>query len=652
MKASLLLACSALGLSLAGAVWADPQTDEANRQRQMAGMQAEAARNDRISADRSLAQQRATQEGSRASSSGGTPSPTSGSSGGSSGLGASGGYTDNGPQSVVDSYTIVIRTQETPQQMMARLGQEAAQGDTGAQYNLGRIYYTGFNDAPRDDAKARDYFRQAAQAGHAASQANYGYFLTEGIGGSRDASEGVRWLKTAADAGNSFGQAQYGMSLVLTDAAEAARFLIQAANAGEVAAQAMMGTFYAMGEGVARDDALAVRFLKAASDQGEAGSTGLLAGMYLTNRGGTEAEGVELLRQAAEAGDPASQMNYGLLLVQGNLVAKDELAGAALVRRAAYSGNNPARSLLGDLYNEGLGVPEEGIDAIFWWNLAAQEGDESAIARMAQVRAGGNEVGRSPTEGTGPVASGGSSVSSGTRDQPVVRPNDAPSPTPAGTIIQGELSNIDAKLQDGSFYDCHAIQTSAGTSYRAVMRSDAFDTFLSVGGGDCAGTAAISDDDGAGGTNSAVNFTGDGRRWFLRANSLSPDVRGAYTLEIAEMAQLSMLVPGQAASGELAITDSKLSDGSFYDCYPVQTSRGTSYQVVMRSSDFDAYLSAGSGQCSGSASVSDDDGAGGTNSSLAFTGDGQTWFVRTNSVEGNVVGTYTVDLSERSRNKQ
>jgi|GEM_PF-3006173 len=661
MKSLLLLACSTLALVVTGAALADPQTDEANRQRQMASMQAEAARADRASADRSLAQQQSTADAARAAnnSSGSSSSSSSGSSSGSSSTGETSGDVDTGPQSVVDSYTIIIRTQETPQQMLARLAQEAAAGDTGSQYNLGRIYYTGFNDAPRDDVRARDYFRQAAMAGHAPSQANYGYFLTEGVGGGRDPAEGQRWLKTAADAGNSFGQAQYGMSLVTTNAPEAVRYLIPAADAGEVTAQGMMGTLYAMGEGVAQDDVRAVHYLKAASDQGEIHSTGLLAGMYVTHRGGSEAEGYELLRQAAEGGDPLSQMNYGLLQLQGNVVPKDMEAGAALVRLAAYSGSNPARMMLGDLYNEGEGVPEEGIDAIYWWNLAAEDGFEDGVAVMAEVRAGGNAVGRPPTQGTGPVAVGGAApgprrAADATRaSAPTATSAPATSATPAFALaaartIQGELSNADTKLNDDSFYDCYPVQTSAGVPYRATMRSDAFDTYLSVGTGECSGTATLSDDDGGGGTNSAVGFTGDGQVWFVRANSLGANATGAYVVEIGETERPTALTPGRAVQGALAASDAKLPDNSFYDCFSVQTSAGAQYRVTMRSSAFDTYLGAGSGQCSGSPTVSDDDGGGGTDSALAFTGDGQVWFVRANSLGANATGAYSVELTEGS----
>ncbi|MBB5745376.1 hypothetical protein [Brevundimonas variabilis] len=65
----------------------------------------------------------------------------------------------------------------------------------------------------------------------------------------------------------------------------------------------------------------------------------------------------------------------------------------------------------------------------------------------------------------------------------------------------------------------------------------------------------------------------------------------------------------------------------------------------MRSSDFDTYLSAGSLQCGGEASVNDDDGGGGTNASLSFNGDGQVWFVRANSLEPAATGTYSLELT-------
>lgn len=405
MKSLLFAACSALALLAGSAALADPQTDEANRQRQMASMQAEASRNDRANADRAFAQQQASASAARSANAGSAPGSYSSSAAGSTSSGAPAGQAYTGPQSVVDSFTFIVRTEETRPQMLARMTREAATGDSGAQYNLGRIYYTGFDGIPRDDARARNYFRQAAAGGHPASQANLGYFLIEGIGGPADRSAGLRLLRAAADGGNSFGQAQYGLALATSDARQAVRYLIPAADAGEVTAQAMLGTFYAIGEGVARDDARAIHYLQAASDQGEVGSTGQLAGMYLTGRGGTEAEGYQLLKQAAEGGDRTSQMNYGLLLVQGNGFPRNPPLGESFIRRAAVAGDAKAMMLMGDLYNDvSNGFEESETDTIYWWNRAAEAGHPEAIEVMQQVRAQGLRTDRPPAHGSGPVA--------------------------------------------------------------------------------------------------------------------------------------------------------------------------------------------------------------------------------------------------------
>lgn len=403
-----LLCVLSMGLAMglaAGSAMADPQTDEANRQRQMASMRQEAARADQASADRSLVQQQFAANAARQGASSGM-TPGSGSSSSSAPSWAGGASAaSSGPQSVVDSYIFTFRVEETTPQMLARLTAAANGGDGGAAYNLARIYYTGFEGVPRDDAAARRLFGLAARMGHAQSQANYGFFLKEGIGGPADPQDARRWLKAASDAGNSFGQMQYAFSVWSEDPEAASPLVIAAADAGEMGAQALLGSLYAMGFTVAQDDAMAVKYLKAAADQGEPGSKGLLAGLYLTGRGGgSEAEGYRLLKEGAEGGDADAMRNYGLMLVQGKGYPKDPEAGAAIVRRAAVAGDPKSQKLLGDLYNEGLGVPEQEADTIYWWNRAAEAGDAEAIAAMADVRSGGYVIGRAPLDGVGEVA--------------------------------------------------------------------------------------------------------------------------------------------------------------------------------------------------------------------------------------------------------
>lgn len=289
------------------------------------------------------------------------------------------------------------------------------------------------------------------------------------------------------------------------------------------------------------------------------------------------------------------------------------------------------------------------------WEPGAWEPEATGF--VPHVRPDGTTGG--PSQGTGPVAAGGAVIALSERASPTSAPVPATRFSPQATrragaaagsslVIgqtrHGELSASDPRLEDDSFFDCYAVQTTEAAAYRVVMRSPTFDTYLSIGTGDCASTPTLSDDDGAGGTDSAISFTGDGQTWFVRANSLLGDTLGAYVVELSEGEGLPRLASGQTLRGELTASDGKLNDHSYFDCYSVETSGGATYRVTMRSPDFDAYLSVGPGQCSGAPVQSDDDSGGGTDSAILFTGDGSTWFVRTNSLKTETTGSYSVEL--------
>ena len=225
--------------------------------------------------------------------------------------------------------------------------------------------------------------------------------------------------------------------------------------------------------------------------------------------------------------------------------------------------------------------------------------------------------------------------------------------TPGG-VLRGELSTSDARLDDGSFYDCHAIQTRAGQRYRVEMRSGAFDAYMALGSGaKCVWSDSDSDDDGAGGTDSRIDFTGDGRVWSVRANSLSAGETGAYALTLVELGAEPPLregVPiafGQSVRGELAAGDLMVEDDSFYDCFAFPGRTGQRAAVEMRSSDFDTYLAVLPGAyCAGEALATDDDSAGGTDSLVDVTlpRDG-IYSIRANSLGAWETGSYRLSLA-------
>lgn len=105
----------------------------------------------------------------------------------------------------------------------------------------------------------------------------------------------------------------------------------------------------------------------------------------------------------------------------------------------------------------------------------------------------------------------------------------------SGETLIGELSVRDGQLGDGSFYDLYSYTGRAGERVTVTVRSDDFDTWLSVGTPEGAGgfTELEFDDDGAGGTDSRVTLTvPSGGRLLIRANSLIEGATGRYSIAV------------------------------------------------------------------------------------------------------------------------
>ena len=68
-------------------------------------------------------------------------------------------------------------------------------------YELGVAFYTG-EGVPEDEAIAVEYFRRAADCGHAGAAYMLGDCLLDGIGVERDRGEALEWLVTSAELGH------------------------------------------------------------------------------------------------------------------------------------------------------------------------------------------------------------------------------------------------------------------------------------------------------------------------------------------------------------------------------------------------------------------------------------------------------------------
>ena len=95
------------------------------------------------------------------------------------------------------------------EEVFERLKAAAEQGDAKyalAQNTLGVCYYTGHFVA-QSYAEAVEWFRKAAEQGHANAQFNLGICYEDGEGVAKDLKEAVKWFRKAAEQG--YAKAQF-----------------------------------------------------------------------------------------------------------------------------------------------------------------------------------------------------------------------------------------------------------------------------------------------------------------------------------------------------------------------------------------------------------------------------------------------------------
>lgn len=77
----------------------------------------------------------------------------------------------------------------------------------------------------------------------------------------------------------------------------------------------------------------------------------------------------------AEAGDAEAQRNIGIMFQQGLGVPQNDLQAAEWYRLAAEQGHARAQQNLGVLYEKGIGVPQDYAEAAKWYRMAAEGGN-------------------------------------------------------------------------------------------------------------------------------------------------------------------------------------------------------------------------------------------------------------------------------------
>jgi TPR repeat protein len=264
----------------------------------------------------------------------------------------------------------------------------ARQGDIRAQLALARLYEGTNRDL------AVDWYRRAADLGSPDAQFALGRYFCAGTGGARDFFQGVSWYLKAGEQGDlralmTVGQLCVGGPLEHL----AVECFKKAAAMGDAEAQFLIGQHLAAGKGAAQDLSEAVEWWHRAALQGYAQAQCALAGACLRGKGTPTdfQQAFGWFQKAAEQGDVKAQWNLGAMYASGGEgVAQDMRQAFAWCHSAADLDFVPAQATLGVLFAR----IKDPVQAVFWWEKAAQQGDPEAQYNLANMYSKGQGVER------------------------------------------------------------------------------------------------------------------------------------------------------------------------------------------------------------------------------------------------------------------
>lgn len=228
----------------------------------------------------------------------------------------------------------------------------AEQGNTEAQYELGRMYFLG-RDVAKNATEAEKWYQKAAEQGIASAQYKLGYMYDYGQGISQNRVEAAKWYKKAAEQENVDAQYRLGNMFfykvgIPEDIDEAIKWYKKAAEQGDIKAQKKLGEIYS--NGARKKDPEAIKWYKMAAERGDAEALKRLGDIYEKENA---LEAVKWYKMAIEQGNASASFNLGLIYEYGKPgIPKNKAEAIKWYRKAAEQGSETAQKNLRKLENE------------------------------------------------------------------------------------------------------------------------------------------------------------------------------------------------------------------------------------------------------------------------------------------------------------
>ena len=253
----------------------------------------------------------------------------------------------------------------------------AEMGNADAQVKLCEAYFRGNSVIVQDYAKCARWGESAISLGKKNVRFETAYSSAEI--GKKDRAYDI--YIELADEGNA--AAMNNLGCLENDESKAFEWFRKAADKNDNVALKNVARYYRFGIATDKDERKALEYYTKSANQGYIDAIIELANLY--RRGYcTEKnidESIKWYEIAISKGHIESMLNLAELYTE----LGDTQKAIHYYKKAAESGNESAILKLGQIYEEGIGIPKEHNTAVFWYRKAAANGNEDAKKKLKQL---------------------------------------------------------------------------------------------------------------------------------------------------------------------------------------------------------------------------------------------------------------------------
>ena len=221
----------------------------------------------------------------------------------------------------------------------------------------------------KDYGEAVDWYKKAAEQGHAKAMRNLGKMYDDGVLAHRDVVEAVKWYVDAAVKGDKIAKGALG----------------------KLAADEDTAPFVSLYAKTAFDNEEWKRGIVAALSTDMSNCTLQMWLAYCYSKGNgvekNEDEAFKWCRKAAEGGNFWSMNKLGLMYEFGEGTEKDLEEAFKWYKASAEKGDSAGQYHLGDMYEHGKGTAKNAKLAVEWYAKAAKQGSKDAQKALERIEA-------------------------------------------------------------------------------------------------------------------------------------------------------------------------------------------------------------------------------------------------------------------------